>query len=86
MAIKRRRRANQVSPPTIPKLPSTRPKDWPVSLYAYLQNLDRSLQGNPTIILGIQDAGTDMPLRAILNFVGATVADDEDNDRTTVTV
>jgi hypothetical protein len=34
----------------------------------------------------IQDNGTDMPQRSKLNFIGVTVADDEPNDQTDVTI
>lgn len=87
MAVIRRKRADQTTQPGLPRLPQARPAAWPPDLYKFLSDLMRTLEGAPTIVLGIQDNGTDMPLRSKLNLVsGVTVTDNQTNDSTDVTV
>jgi hypothetical protein len=87
MAIQRRKRADKVSNPRLPKLPETPPKDWPKGLFEIIRAMLFALEQRDDVCFGIQSNGTDLPLRAILNVVsGATVTDDQTNDRTNLTV
>jgi hypothetical protein len=85
MAISRRRRLNQVTPHSYPKLPLDTSK-WPPGLEEWANAVIRTLQLKDDIAFGIQDNGTDMPLRAILDLIGASVTDDQTNDRTQVSI
>jgi len=85
MAITRRKRPDQTTLITWPKLPQEPPKDWPHGLYRFLSDLMRTIEQQPSVIIGVQKNGTDVPIRAKLNFLTATIADDQANDATKIT-
>jgi len=86
MSTKYRKRATDIANLPVPKLPQIPPKDWPQGLYQILRDLLRSLELSNEVIFGIQDAGSKMPLRSDLNFIGASVTDNLTNDRTDVSI
>ncbi len=87
MSTNYRKRATDIANLPVPKLPQVAPKNWPPGLYDFLRDLLRSLELSNNVVFGIQDNGTNMPLRATLNFVsGVTLTDDLANDRTNITI
>jgi hypothetical protein len=85
MPVSRRRRLDQVTPHQYPRLPVDTSK-WPPGLRAYIESLLRVLELRNDLAFGIQDNGVDQPLRAQLDFIGASITDDLANDRTQVSI
>lgn len=46
----------------------------------------RTLEDQGVILTGVQDNGTLMPIRSVIDFIGASVTDDLTNDRTTISI
>lgn len=86
MAVTRRKRADQTTLIALPKIPIRKPDDWAQSLYGFLRDLMRTLDQLPTVVAGVQDNGTAQPLRATLDFIGASITDDIVNDRTQISI
>lgn len=82
MASPYRTTADRVSQALTPRLPT----DFEKGGGRWAQELTRALDLWLTVILGIQDAGTKMPIRAWLDFEGASLTDDPDNDRIQVSI
>lgn len=87
MATPYRRDASTVGNILLPRLPPSQPKDWTdKQSFKWAKDLLRCLDQFYDIVHRIQDNGTDQPLRAKLNFVGASVTDSLTDDTISVSI
>lgn len=83
MAVEKRKDAATISNISLNRVPQLKTIQ---DVQKWAQNLLRSLEDSWSIIHRIQDAGSDLPLRAKLNFEGASLTDDLDNDAISVSI
>jgi hypothetical protein len=87
VATQYRKDASTVLNILLPRLPASKPSDWSEkSSFDWAKGLLRSLDSFFAIVHRIQDNGTDQPLRAKLDFIGAAITDDLTNDRIQVSI
>lgn len=87
MSTPYRRDASTVGNIALPRLPPSQPKDWTEKQsFKWSKDLLRCLEQFYDIVHRIQDGGTDLPLRAKLNFVGASVTDSLTDDTISVAI
>jgi hypothetical protein len=87
VATQYRKDASTVLNILLPRLPASKPSDWSEkSSFDWAKGLLRSLDSFFAIVHRIQDNGTDQPLRAKLNFLGASVTDDLTSDAIQVSI
>jgi len=87
MATQKRQDASTISKVTLPRLPAAQPKDWSEKAsFGWAKNMIRAIEDSWDIIHRVQDNGTDQPLRAKLNFIGASVTDDLASDTVSVSI
>jgi len=83
MAETKRKLASQVG---LPRLPRVVQLADPKALARWATDVLRTLEDQGVVLTGVQDAGTLMPIRSVIDFLGATVTDDQTNDRTQVSI
>lgn len=87
MATQQRKDATSIANVPLPQLPSQIPSDWSTEgSFKFARAIVRALYLWQDIIFRIQDADDDLPLRAKLSFVGASLTDDLENDRLQVSI
>ncbi len=82
MAIQTRRLASQLGQFRLPQRPNF--KEQP-EVQKWCEDLLRALEQQYTVMTGVQDNGTGVPIRSTIDFIGASITDDLQNDRTQVT-
>jgi hypothetical protein len=83
MAETKRKLASQVGLPRLPRIGPT--ADQKV-LARWATDTLRTLEDQGVVLTGVQDNGTLMPIRSVIDFIGASVTDDLQNDRTQVSI
>lgn len=83
MAIQLRRLASQLGQFRYPQNPDFKDlKD----ASKWCRDLLRALEQQIQIMTGVQDNGTQVPIRSTIDFIGASITDDLTNDRTQVSI
>lgn len=83
MAETKRKLASQIGLPRLPRVSSTADAK---ALSRWATDALRALEDQGVVLTGVQDNGTLMPIRSVIDFIGASVTDDLTNDRTTVAI
>jgi hypothetical protein len=81
VAIQLRRLASQLGQFRFPQRPDFKDRD----VQKWCEDLLRALEQQITVMTGVQDNGTQVPIRSTIDFIGASITDDLTNDRTQVT-
>jgi len=81
VAILKRKLASQLGQYQLNRVPSFKnlkdAENW-------CQGLLRALEEQQQVMVGVQDNGTTQPIRSLLDFIGASITDDLQNDRTQI--
>lgn len=83
MAETKRKLASQVGLPRLPRVPQGSDQK---AISRWITDVLRTLEDQGVILTGVQDNGTLMPIRSVIDFIGASVTDDLTNDRTTISI
>lgn len=87
MATQYRKDASTIGNVVLPRLPTLKPKNWgDEQSFKWAKDLLRVLESWYSVVHRIQDGGTDLPLRAKLNFVGASVTDSLTDDSISISI
>lgn len=81
MAIQLRRLGSQVGQYRLPQNPSFKSIS---DAAKWCTDLLRALEQQIQVMTGVQDNGTALPIRSVLDFIGASITDDLQNDRTQI--
>ena len=83
MAETKRKLASQVG---LPRLPRVGPSADLKALARWATDALRTLEDQGVVLTGVEDNGTLMPIRSVIDFIGASVTDDLQSDRTQIAI